>query len=79
MNVNEAKSILLLYRHGTADTGDPQIAEALLLAKSTPELTGWLATNRARQFAISQQFRQITAPAGLKEQIVSEERRRVKE
>ena len=75
MNVNEAKSILLLYRPGTAETEDPQIAEALELASSTPELTGWLVAHCACQSAISQKLRQITVPAGLKEQIISDGRR----
>ena len=39
MNRDEAKIILLLYRPGTADAGDPEVAEALTLAKNDPELT----------------------------------------
>ena len=38
MNHDEARQILLLYRPGTADAEDPQIAEALALAKREPEL-----------------------------------------
>ena len=33
MNRDEAKTILLLYRPGTADAGDPEISAALALAK----------------------------------------------
>jgi len=73
MNRDEAKAILLLYRPGTADAEDPQIAEALALAKREPELARWLAEHCARQEALRSQFRQITAPAGLKEQIISEQ------
>ena len=73
MNRNEAKTILLLYRPGTADADDPQIAGALGLAKQDPELTRWLVEHCARQEALRAGFRQITAPAGLKEQIVSEQ------
>ena len=72
MNVNEAKSILLLYRPGTADAEDPQIAAALALAQSDPKLAGWLEAQLARQLVIGDKFRQITVPAGLKEQIISE-------
>jgi hypothetical protein len=43
MNRDEAKTILLLYRPGTADAGDPEIFAALALAKQDPELTRWLA------------------------------------
>jgi hypothetical protein len=73
VNVSEAKTILLLYRPGTADTADPQIVEALALAKSDLELARWLEVHCARQFAVGEKFRQITAPAGLKEQIISEQ------
>jgi hypothetical protein len=70
---DEAKTILLLYRHGTADAEDPQIAGALELAKMDPELARWLEVHCARQFVIGEKFRQITVPAGLKEQIISEQ------
>ncbi len=70
---DEAKDILLLYRHSTSDADDPQIASALALAKSDPELKHWLVRHCAQQFVLQQKFRQITAPAGLKEQIISEQ------
>ena len=73
MNHDEAKNILLLYRPGTADADDPQVAEALAVAKHDPELADWLEEHCARQEALSAKFRQITAPAGLKEQIISEQ------
>ncbi len=72
MNREEAKNILLLYRPETADAGDPQIAEALALAKQDPELARWLDEHCARQNALRAKFRQIEIPAGLKEQIISE-------
>ena len=72
MNREEAKTILLLYRPETADSGDPQIAEALALAKQDPELARWLDEHCARQNALRTKFRQIEIPAGLKEQIISE-------
>jgi len=72
VNVNEARNILLLYRPGTADAEDPQIAGALALAKREPELARWLEEHCARQEALRAKFRQITVPAGLKEQIISE-------
>ena len=73
MNRDEAKTILLLYRPGTADADDPEIAAALALAKQDPELTCWLVEHCARQEAVRAGFRKITAPAGLKEQIISEQ------
>ncbi len=73
MNHDEAKTVLLLYRPGPADAGDPQIAEALALAQRDPQLAEWLKEHCARQEALRAKFRQITAPAGLKEQIISEQ------
>ena len=72
MNATEAKTILLLYRPGTADAEDPQIAEALALAKSDPELSRWLEAHVAQQQMLRAKFKQIVPPAGLKEQIISE-------
>jgi hypothetical protein len=73
VNHNEAKSILLLYRHGTADAQEPQIAEALALAERDQELKDWLVIHCAREFVVREKFQQIAAPAGLKEQIISEQ------
>jgi hypothetical protein len=73
VNHDEAKAILLFYRHGTADAEDPQIAEALALADHDQELKDWLVNHCARQFVLRENFRQIRAPAGLKEQIISEQ------
>ena len=73
MNHDEAKNILLLYRHGTADADDPQIAGALALADRDQELKDWLVVHCARQYVLREKFRQIAAPAGLKEQIISEQ------
>jgi hypothetical protein len=72
VNIDEAKSRLLRYRPGTADDEDPQMAEALALAKSSPELAGWLEAQVARQNALRAKFQQIAPPAGLKEQIIAE-------
>ncbi len=73
MNVDEARTILLLYRPGTADAEDPQIAEALALAKREPELARWLEEHCALQVAVRTRFRKISVPEGLKEQIISEQ------
>lgn len=73
MNRDEAKSILLLHRTGSADAGDPQIAAALALARQDPELSRWLDEYGARQQALQTGFRQIAVPAGLKEQIIYEQ------
>jgi uncharacterized membrane protein YbaN (DUF454 family) len=72
VNRDEAKNILLPYRHGTADADDPQIVEALALAERDQELKDWLVKHCARQYVLRENFRRISAPAGLKEQIISE-------
>lgn len=72
MNSDEAQQILLLYRPGTADAEDPQIAEALALAKQDPELASWLEEHCKVQAALRAKFRQLAPPAGLQAQIISE-------
>jgi len=72
MNREEAKQILLPYRHGDSDANDPQIAEALQLAKSDDELRRWLEEHSSRQEILRAKFRQIPVPEGLVQQIVSE-------
>ena len=66
MSPAEAKDVLLLYRPGTADAADPQMAEALDLARHDPELGRWLDQHRAFQKAMRTTFRQIEVPAHLK-------------
>jgi hypothetical protein len=78
VNLDEAKTILVLYRPGTTDAGDPDVAAALALAKQDPELTRWLVEHCARQEAVRAGFRKITTPAGLKEQIISEQAAKAK-
>lgn len=73
MNINEAKQILLIYRPGTRDADDPEIAAALQLVDTDPELSHWFEEHCARQNALRQKFQQISIPAGLKEQIISEQ------
>jgi hypothetical protein len=73
VNQAEAKAILQPYRPGTDDANDPQIAEALALAREDAELARWLKAHQAGQAALRDAFRQISVPAGLKEQIISEQ------
>ncbi|HEX4350145.1 MAG TPA: hypothetical protein VH251_07150, partial [Verrucomicrobiae bacterium] len=72
MNPSEAKNILLLHPPGTAAAEDPQMAEALAMAKTHPELASWLETHSAAQEALRAKFRNIAPPPGLREQIISE-------
>jgi hypothetical protein len=62
----EAREILLLYRPGTADAADPEMTEALALARQDPELGRWFEQHRAFQKAMRVGFQQIEVPAHLK-------------
>ncbi len=66
MNRSEAQQVLLLYRPGTAETGDPEMVEALELARRDPELGRWFEEHRAFQKTMRARFRQIEVPAHLK-------------
>jgi hypothetical protein len=72
MSREEARRTLLLYRPGTADAAEPEIAEALEVAKQDAELSSWLAQHCAQQEILRARMRSIPVPAGLKEQIISE-------
>ena len=74
MTRDEARNALVLYRPGTDDAADPEIAEALALARQDPELSRWLDRHCAQQEIWRSKIRQIPVPAGLKEQIISERR-----
>jgi hypothetical protein len=78
MNMQEAKDILILFRPGTADSKDPQFAQALELTRQDAELSHWFNEHCAFQEAMRSKFRQIPVPAGLKEQILSERKVHVK-
>lgn len=71
MTREEAKTILLLYRPGTADATDPQIAEALALAQQDPDLETWLERQAVLQNIVREKFQQIVPPPGLKEKIIA--------
>ena len=72
MNNQQAKEILLLYRPGTDDRGEPEMARALEVAARDPELGHWFEEHCQLQEALRAKFRQISVPDGLKEQIISE-------
>jgi hypothetical protein len=72
VNSQQAKEILLPYRPGDADSCDPQMAEALALAQSDPDLSLWFERHCAAQSALRAGLRGIPVPDGLREQILSE-------
>lgn len=71
MTQNEAKEILLLYRPGTTDADDPEVAEARLLAEQDPELRQWFTQEQAFQSKMRAKFREIPAPERLKVQLLA--------
>ncbi len=73
MNRDEAKNILLLYR-SEVDAADPQIAAALSFMKTDSDLREWFEGYSAQQKIVREKFRRISAPPGLKEQIISEQK-----
>ena len=66
MTTQQAKEILLLYRPGTADWQEPEVAEAIALARQDPDLTRWFEQHQAFQTAMRARFREIEAPEHLK-------------
>ena len=71
MNCSEAQRVLLLYRPGTAETADPEMMEALDLARRDPELGRWFEQHRGFQKALSARFRDIEVPAHLRTSILA--------
>ena len=72
MNRAEAQRVLLLYRPGTAETGEPEMLEALELARRDPELGRWFEQHRAFQKTMSARLRQIEVPAHLRTSILAQ-------
>ena len=70
MTFPEAKQVLLLYRPGTADAQDPEIAEALALVKQDPALQEWFAQHCAFQQTMRRKLRGIAPPPQLKARIL---------
>ena len=68
----EAKDILLRYRPGTPDDGDPEVRAALERGSRNPELAAWLQAHQRIQEGLRTKLRELPVPAGLKEQILSE-------
>jgi len=66
VNHNQAKEVLLLYRPGTRDAEDPEIIEAMEVARQDPELAKWFAQHQAFQLAMRAKFREIPTPERFK-------------
>jgi hypothetical protein len=62
----EAREILLLYRPGTRDAEDPDIVEAMAVARHDAELGKWFDQHQAFQVAMRAKLRELQAPEHLK-------------
>jgi hypothetical protein len=68
----EAKQVLALYRPGSPEAPDAELAGALELVNKDAELRNWFKDHCASQGAIRAAFRSIRPPEALREQILSE-------
>lgn len=74
MTKDQAKEILLAYRPGVDDAQDPEVVAALALCRADATLEAWFQEQQARQEAVRAKFRELRAPSGLSQQILSEQR-----
>jgi len=72
VNREEAKRILELYRPGTADARDPEIASALDQERGDAELQRWFEQHCALQRTLRRKFRDLPVSAGLKASILAQ-------
>ena len=71
MTRREAQKILLSCRPGREPADDPQVAAALELTRTDPELHQWYEQHRAWDTAIREKMRGIPVPGDLKYEILS--------
>ena len=78
MNREQAKQVLLLYRPGTADAEDPEIASAMELARQDPELGSWFNKHVQFQQGMMTRMRAMEAPNHLKLELLASFRKVVR-
>jgi hypothetical protein len=61
-SARQVREIRILYRPGTADREDPEVAKALAAVTHDPELSRWFAKHCALCEAFRDKFRQIPVP-----------------
>jgi len=71
MNHDEAKSVLMLYRPGTDDAEDPEIEEAIAVARRDPDLAAWFENHCRFQQVMRAKFRQVQTPEHLKDALLA--------
>jgi hypothetical protein len=72
VNREEAKRILELYRPGTADARDPEIAAAIELTRGDAEFQRWFEQHCVLQGALRRKFRDLPVSAARKASILAQ-------
>ena len=72
MNLQEAKTVLLRWRPGHGDLRDPEIAQALELARNEPALHDWLEKQRSFQKSLEKSFREAPVPPELRRRLLAQ-------
>ena len=62
MNREQAKEVLMLYRPGTADADDPEVVQAMAVARQDPDLARWFKQHMGFQTAMRAGLRQLPVP-----------------
>jgi len=70
MDSAQAREVLKLYRPGTTDAMDPQMAQALQQVQNDPGLARWFDEHCGVYIALRSKLKQIEVPADLKRRIV---------
>jgi hypothetical protein len=71
MTSSEAQRILTLYRPGSADAQEPEIAAALAQARRDPELRQWFEQHCQFQEAMRRKFHEIPAPDRIRDRVLA--------
>ncbi len=71
MTKSEARRILLLYRPGSDDASDPEIAEALAMAQKDAELAAWMRKQHDFHASVRAPLRSVVPPPDLRARILS--------
>ena len=70
MDSAKARAVLRLYRPGTTDALDPEMALALQQVQNDPELARWFDEHCGVYIALRSKLKQIEVPADLKRRII---------
>ncbi len=71
MTKSDARRILMLHRPGSGDESDPQMAEALALARTDAELGAWLQKQIVFHASVRVPLRSVSPPPDLRDRILA--------